>query len=86
MSFFIDLRSFLKLTSEDCDEELKYISLLLLNILFTIIKSIMKYDVKNDIYNCKKIKCSQYTIMLICDILILIIIIIIVYNLKFNSK
>ncbi len=84
MSFFIDLRSFLKLTSEDCDEELKYISLLLLNILFTIIKSIMKYDVKNDIYI--KIRCSQYTIMLICDILILIIIIIIVYNLKFNSK
>ena len=46
----------------------------------------MKYDVKNDIYNWKEIRCSQYTIMLICDILILIIIIIIVYNLKFNSK
>lgn len=86
MFFYIDLHSVLKQTSEDCDEELRYISLYLLKSLFTIIKSIMKYDVKNDIYNWKKIRCSQYTIMLICDILILIIIIIIVYNLKFNSK
>lgn len=46
MFFYIDLYSVLKQTSEDCDEELRYISLYLLKSLFTIIKSIMKYDVK----------------------------------------
>lgn len=38
MSFFIDLHSVLKQSSEDCDEELRYISLYLLHSLFTIIK------------------------------------------------